>query len=666
MNNLGYVLMNGTGLPVDQAAARVWFKRAADSREPTPTEAMLNYAELCEKGVGGPRDLDEALVYYKKAAARGQPGAAEHVQRILRSTHPAAGAPAPPILNPQLPDTWYLYATNCHHGAGACQGVVDLEQAAAHYRKATDMKHLLAPAALAALLEDELKNPHAAFQAWLRAAEDGHPPSYARLAHCHAYGHGTARNEAQALKYQRCFDASLGNPESWHRFERHPPAKAVPINLQHGRELCEWEESQHLTFTALTLQERIQRFMLDTLETSSSECDKGEMREMMNDLFAMTNAPPIQLGNSTSCRDEAWWPLLQQRAAAGFKTAKAVVRCQRMHGEAATQLMQHIALASNPTHPLASDSELPFEMLPAATMHSVLRDLHLAHREFDLPILSGPQFSLFTMLAEEALKRDATDADGLLWLARHFKGSAEERVARWQHVIRLHPHDATAHHSLACCYGFGSRPDWRALIRHLELAIDYDGGAHSCVPSWLYDLAGGMRMLIGDEDEDEEEGKQGRRLSLNKPRQLSAAAIPHVQAGIEQYQLYLSRAPVDDRKVPEAHYCMGTVHLHLGDNAHALQQWHKGQDAERVRLPCLHPVGADFPPKHLLQLVQRTFSHDSSSSSLPSLRARAKGASAAAASSSPASQLRCAACQYSGSLPLHRCCGSVVYCDVQC
>jgi hypothetical protein len=157
---------------------------------------------------------------------------------------------------------------------------------------------------------------------------------------------------------------------------------------------------------------------------------------------------------------------------------------------------------------------------------------------------------LFTLLAEEALQRDPSDVNGLLWLARHFQGSAEERVARWQHVVRLHPRNASAHYHLACCFGFGARPDWPSLV-HLRLAIECDGGPSSCVASWHYDLAGGMRHLIHD---DEQEAAQTQ---AEGKRTLSAVGVQRVHDCIAQYDLYLGLVAVDDRKVAEAHYCTG-------------------------------------------------------------------------------------------------------------
>jgi hypothetical protein len=298
-----------------------------------------------------------------------------------------------------------------------------------------------------------------------------------------------------------------------------------------------------------------------------------------------------------------------------------------------------LPLASNST----SDGPRPFAQLPAATLHSVMEQLQQAHRLYDLPVLPGPQMLFFIMLAEEALRRDPNDIHGLLWFGRHYKGSVDERVARWQHVVRLHPRNASAHHQLGCCFGFGARPDWPSLVRHLRLAIEYDGGPSACVASWLYDLAGGMRNLIFV---DEDEGSKN----------LSAAGLQRVRDCIAQYDLYLSRAAVDDRKVTEAHYCTGVMFVRLGDESRALQQWHKAQAAERLRLPCLHPIDDAFQPKRLLRMMTQGFSsstnkHKSGTSTNSSVQQIGSS---------------CSFCQFGGALPLRRCCGVVVYCDAQC
>jgi hypothetical protein len=98
----------------------------------------------------------------------------------------------------------------------------------------------------------------------------------------------------------------------------------------------------------------------------------------------------------------------------------------------------------------------------------------------------------------------------------------------------------------------------------------------------------------------------------------------------------------------------------VGEKARALQQWHKAQATECLRLPCLHPVEDEFQPKRLLRMVQRALGSSTSQHKSGS------GSDTSQQQQQQQSVSSCSFCQFGGALPLRRCCGTTVYCDAQC
>lgn len=65
---LGFIYLQGKGIPVDLNQAREWFSKAAQQGDP---KAQTHLAHIYEKGKGIPRDVSEALKWYRQAAEQG-------------------------------------------------------------------------------------------------------------------------------------------------------------------------------------------------------------------------------------------------------------------------------------------------------------------------------------------------------------------------------------------------------------------------------------------------------------------------------------------------------------------------------------------------------------------------------------------------------------------
>ncbi len=76
--NLGLMYAQGKGCPVDFAAAKLWFAKAADQKL---HYAMVQLASLYANGTGVARDQAQALAWYQKAAALGNEEASLHLRQ---------------------------------------------------------------------------------------------------------------------------------------------------------------------------------------------------------------------------------------------------------------------------------------------------------------------------------------------------------------------------------------------------------------------------------------------------------------------------------------------------------------------------------------------------------------------------------------------------------
>lgn len=79
---LGERLLHGDGVPVDPAAAREFFAKAAAGGS---GDAMFRLGKLHHDGTGGPRDFGAALDFYGQAARAGIPEAQHNIGAMLVS-----------------------------------------------------------------------------------------------------------------------------------------------------------------------------------------------------------------------------------------------------------------------------------------------------------------------------------------------------------------------------------------------------------------------------------------------------------------------------------------------------------------------------------------------------------------------------------------------------
>jgi TPR repeat protein len=79
MYQLGLMTQDGDGGPKDDAAAKIWFEKAAEHNHGGALERLGAYAE---KGRAGQKDEKAAIAFYKKAADLGDDDAADALQRL--------------------------------------------------------------------------------------------------------------------------------------------------------------------------------------------------------------------------------------------------------------------------------------------------------------------------------------------------------------------------------------------------------------------------------------------------------------------------------------------------------------------------------------------------------------------------------------------------------
>jgi len=138
--------------------------------------------------------------------------------------------------------------------------------------------------------------------------------------------------------------------------------------------------------------------------------------------------------------------------------------------------------------------------------------------------------------------------------------------------VELSSHTPDFHHLLSSTWGFLDKHSngLRAVERAIELLPNQ--------PDWLYDRATHIRLR------DDEVAKVKNIYTVD---------------AAEAYLKFLSSNPMDQRKYPEACYCLSQIYLLSGEIGKAKVYYQKGLEAEdpEVRLPCFDPVKDDFPPK---------------------------------------------------------------------
>lgn len=79
MYQLGLMTQDGDGGSKDDAAAKIWFEKAAEHNHGGALERLGAYAE---EGWAGQKDEKAAITFYKKAANFGNDDAADALQRL--------------------------------------------------------------------------------------------------------------------------------------------------------------------------------------------------------------------------------------------------------------------------------------------------------------------------------------------------------------------------------------------------------------------------------------------------------------------------------------------------------------------------------------------------------------------------------------------------------
>lgn len=78
-NNIGFMYRKGRGIPLDEAEAVKWYRRAAEQGFP---EAMTNLGFMYDEGRGVEQDFVESYKWFLLAAERGREGAEGHLDLL--------------------------------------------------------------------------------------------------------------------------------------------------------------------------------------------------------------------------------------------------------------------------------------------------------------------------------------------------------------------------------------------------------------------------------------------------------------------------------------------------------------------------------------------------------------------------------------------------------
>ncbi|CAF1159272.1 unnamed protein product [Adineta ricciae] len=120
----------------------------------------------------------------------------------------------------------------------------------------------------------------------------------------------------------------------------------------------------------------------------------------------------------------------------------------------------------------------------------------------------------------------------------------------------------------------GSLREYDNALYNANLGLEID--PHHC--GLLYDRAGALRLLRNDMDE-----------------------------AIQAYRTFLATAPQDHRKVPDAYYAMAMCYIEVEHSLNlekATEMYKKGEEAEKLQLPCFLPYDPSIKDlvKHQLEL----------------------------------------------------------------
>ncbi len=248
----GSLLLEGSGVPRDEAGARRLFLLAAEKGE---VSGHFNYALVCDQGRGGERDPGKAFFHYRKAAEKGYPPAMHSLALCyaegvgvarndgetaawLQKAADAGYAPAQHDLgviweegrgrpaNREEALRWHRRAAAQDFPASLYQlgrltetrdteGLVD---AARWYRRAASLGHTEAAFRLGQLHYEGRGVPQdfsLAAEAWQLAADQGHPDALAWLGLLHQTGRGA---ELSGILAERLFRLSADAASATGRF----------------------------------------------------------------------------------------------------------------------------------------------------------------------------------------------------------------------------------------------------------------------------------------------------------------------------------------------------------------------------------------------------------------------------------------------------------------
>ena len=311
----------------NEAAARrrvARLARAALARNPAACFAL---AVRYHRGQGVERNGAVARALFERAAALGHPGAALALERLWSgvappppacpprdveraSADPECPAPEVPEALPEPPgeetpdpaDVFYAAGWALASGSGVAQ---DWEKAAAWYRKAADLGHVLAQVALGNCLREGrgvARDAGGCVRLYTRAAERGFADAQCNLGWCYGTGFGVPRNYSSALRWYGKATA-LGHALAEHNFDvalrefdAQLSRRALPLEYEalriapdgtlefNGRKCCLYIPRQHRELVNLTRRESSYTYHL---------CACRSMEDMLGtargDLYAATS-----------------------------------------------------------------------------------------------------------------------------------------------------------------------------------------------------------------------------------------------------------------------------------------------------------------------------------------------------------------------------------------
>lgn len=169
-------------IETDMAAARSWYKQAADAGYAI---GQMSYGNMCHYGQGGDVDLNTAFKWYLAAAEQGEPESQMHVGRFYQTGR---------TVDP------------------------DIDAAKFWYERAVENGHELAATNLGMILyEDEKKEyeREKAFKLFSFAADKGDGLAHLYLGEMFLKGHGVALHGGKALLHYSIAEALM--PEGQNR-----------------------------------------------------------------------------------------------------------------------------------------------------------------------------------------------------------------------------------------------------------------------------------------------------------------------------------------------------------------------------------------------------------------------------------------------------------------